>query len=312
MQYQDLGNTGFRVSAVSYGGVISSKHFDKAVVAGDGQAMSDYYVRWAIEHGVNYFDVAPAYGDAQLLMGNSLKSYRQDVYLACKTNIRDREGAERDMLQSLQLLHTDYFDVYQLHGLVTWDDLNRVFAPGGTMELLRDMREKGIARKIGLTAHNESVALKALEMYDFDTVLFPFNWHMHMAHGMGERLRLAARSRGMGLLCMKSMVERAWDDEERYSSKYPKSWCKPIDADEDKPLLLAAVKYALSLDVDTLIPPGNFEHFRFAIEHMDEALTHPLSDSDRQLLEMRLTQVRNAPFFEEECYAQDLEGYTRS
>ena len=66
---------------------------------------------------------------------------------ACKTAQRDRTGAERDMTESLKLLHTDWFDVYQLHGLVNMAELETVFAPGGAMELLRDMREKGIARK---------------------------------------------------------------------------------------------------------------------------------------------------------------------
>lgn len=302
MRYQKLGRTGFEVSVVSYGGVVSSQHFDKAVIPGDGQGMSDHFVSWAIDHGVNYFDVAPGYGDAQLLMGNSLKHYRKNVFLACKTALRDRVSAERNMAESLKLLHTDWFDVYQLHGLVTMAELETVFAPGGAMELLRDMREKGIARKIGITVHNESVALKALELYDFDTVLFPFNWHMHMAHGMGEMLRSVARQKSMGLLCMKSMIERAWSEDERYASKYPKSWCKPIDIDEEPELLLAAVKYALSLGVDTLIPPGNFEHFSFAVDHIEEALDNPLSETEGNLLSARLPKVRALPFFDQDCY----------
>ena len=302
MRYQKLGKTGFEVSAVSYGGVVSSQHFDKAVIPGNGQGMSDHFVSWTIDHGVNYFDVAPGYGDAQLLMGNSLRQYRKNVFLACKTALRDRAGAERDMMESLRLLHTDWFDVYQLHGLVTMAELETVFAPGGAMELLRDMREKGIARKIGITVHNESVALKALELYDFDTVLFPFNWHMHMAHSMGEMLRSVARQKSVGLLCMKSMIERAWGEDERYASKYPKSWCKPIDIDEEPELLLAAVKYALSLGVDTLIPPGNFAHFSFAVEHIEEVLDNPLSESERGLLSARLPMVRDFPFFDQDCY----------
>lgn len=302
MRYQKLGGTGFEVSTVSYGGVVSSQHFDKAVIPGDGQGMSDHFVSWAIDHGVNYFDFAPGYEDAQLLMGNSLRPYRKNVFLACKTALRDRAGAERDIMESLRLLHTDWFDVYQLHGLVTMAELETVFAPGGAMELLRDMREKGIARKIGITVHNESVALKALELYDFDTVLFPFNWHMHMAHGMGEKLRSVARQKGAGLLCMKSMIERAWGEDERYASKYPKSWCKPIDIDEEPELLLAAVKYALSLGVDTLIPPGNFAHFSFAVDHIEEALDNPLSETERNLLSARLLMVRDLPFFDQDCY----------
>ena len=106
----------------------------------------------------------------------------------------------------------------------------------------------------------------------------------------------------MGVLCMKSMIERAWDDEERRASKYPKSWCKPIDPDEDGGFLQAAMKYALSLGVDTLIPPGNFDHFSFAVEHIDEALRTPLCDADRALLAARLETVRDRPFFGEDCY----------
>ena len=67
MKYRQLGKTGWNVSTIGYGGVVSSQHFDRAVIPGDGQKMSDEYVSWAVEHGINYFDVAPGYGDAQLL-----------------------------------------------------------------------------------------------------------------------------------------------------------------------------------------------------------------------------------------------------
>ena len=165
------------------------------------------------------------------------------------------------------------------------------------------MKEKGIARKLGITAHSEAVALKALELYDFDTVLFPFNWHMHMAHGMGSVLLRKAKEKGTGLLCMKSMIDRAWDsDQERASSAYPKSWCRPFDTEKETELLTAAVKYALSLGVDTIIPPGNFDHFRFGTEHIEELLAQPFAEKDRLLLEERLKEVGNRPFFGEDCY----------
>ena len=302
MKYHTLGKTGFEVSAVTYGGVISSKHFDKAVISGDGQKLSDEAVDWALCHGVNYFDVAPGYGDAQQLMGNSLKGKRGDIFLACKTAMRDRENAEKDMLKSLELLHTDYFDVYQLHGISTMEELDRIFAPGGAMELLREMKEKGIARKIGITAHHEAAAVKALELYDFDTVLFPFNWHMNMAHGMGNAVKEAVRAGGQGLLGIKAMIEQSWEDTERYVSKYPKSWCKPFDIDKEPEMLLAAMRYAFSLGIDTLVPPGNFDHFRFAVEHIDEVLEHPLTEKELDLLRQRLPSVADHPFMDEECY----------
>lgn len=299
MKKRGLGKTGFEISAVGYGGIISAAHYSQFSFEGDGQKASDYFVSWAVDQGVNYFDVAPAYGDAQNLMGNSLRPYRNKIYLACKTEQRKKDKAEKAMEESLKLLHTDHFDTYQLHALSTMEDLDVAFGPGGVMELLDEMKPKGLAQRVGFTAHSEEVALKALSLYHFDSVLFPFNWHMNMAYGMGNRLLKAAKEQNVGVLCMKSMIERAWDDREDAAAKqkYPKSWCKPIDPEEDQELLLAAVKYVLSLGVDTILPPGNFQHFRFAVEHIDQALSLPLSNQEQRLLEERLALVRDRPFF---------------
>ena len=295
-----VGKTGFQVSNVSYGGIVSASLYERYAYTGDGQGASDHFVSWAVEQGVNYFDVAPAYGNAQEIMGNSLKPYRKNIYLACKTLKRTRAEAKRAMEISMRLLHTDYFDTYQLHALITMEDLEEAFASGGTIDLLVEMKEKGYTRKLGITAHTEDVAIKALELYDFDSVLFPFNWHMNLAYGMGDRLLKVAKKKNVGVLCMKSMIERAWDDTKDGEAKlkYPKSWCKPIDEEKEPELLLAALKYAVSLGVDTIIPPGDFDHFKFAVDHIDRALSEPLSEQEQKLLSDRLELVKDKPFFE--------------
>ena len=119
-----------------------------------------------------------------------------------------------------------------------------------------------------------------------------------MSHGMGGALLKAARERGMGVLCMKSMIDRArLCGEELFSSRYPKSWCRPFDTETETGLLTAAVKYALSLQTDTIIPPGNFDHFSFAVDHIDDMLKNPFCESDRALLEEHLKEVKDHPFF---------------
>ncbi|MBR4444221.1 MAG: aldo/keto reductase [Clostridia bacterium] len=297
MKYNSLGRTGMEVSVISYGGIVSAGVYDHTRYPELGQDASDRFVGYAVEHGINYFDVAPTYGNAQEQLGNSLKPYRSRIHLACKTGKRDRAGAEPELLESLRLLHTDHFDIYQLHGISSIGEVEAAFGAGGVMELMRDVREKGIADHIGFTAHNEDAALRMIELYDFDTVLFPFNWFMHMAHGMGARLIEAAKKRNMGVLCMKAFIERRWEnDEERAASPFPKSWCKPIDI-SDAAFGEAAMRYALSLGVNTLIPPGNFESFRFAVEHIDACLKTPFSETDRALLEEKLETVRGKEFF---------------
>lgn len=297
MKYFDLGSTGISVSAVSYGGIVSAGNFDGAHCVADDQAGSDRYVAWALEQGVNYFDVAPSYGDAQLQLGKSLQPYRNQIYLACKTLARDKSGAAEEMKESMALLHTDYFDVYQMHAVNSAEDVEALFAPGGAMELLQELKQKGIIRNLGFSSHNEAAALEMLQRFDFDTVLFPFNWFMNMAHGMGDRLLEKAKQRKMGILCMKSMIESKWDSKaQRYASCFPKSWCKPIDPKEEA-FGMAAMKYALSLGVNTLIPPGNFASFSFVVDHIDRCLANPLGDADRALLAQKLESVRGKEFF---------------
>ena len=116
MQYRRFGKTGIEISAVAYGGIVSMD---------DGQAASDRYVAWAIDQGVNYFDVAPTYGDAEEKLGNSLKLYRNQVHLACKTAERMRAQAEKELATSHKLLHTDHFDVYQLHAIASMEDVEK-------------------------------------------------------------------------------------------------------------------------------------------------------------------------------------------
>lgn len=288
MKYRALGNTGFNVSAVSYGGIVSME---------DGQEASNRYVSWAIDQGINYFDVAPTYGDAQEKLGASLKPYRKDVYLACKTAQRLHKDAKIELERSQQLLHTDYFDVYQLHAIASMQDVETAFGPGGVMEMVSTLKQNGIARKVGITAHSEEAAIRCLELYDFDTVLFPFNWFMNMEHGMGSRLLEVAKQKGVGVLCMKAFIERKWNNnEEKAASPFPKSWCKPIDI-EDEAFGVAAMKYALSLGVDTLIPPGNFASFSFAVNHIEECLANPLNEEDMNLLREKLNTVRGKEFF---------------
>ena len=298
MQYRTLGRTGYTPSAIVYGGIVSAKNFGGATIPGDGQAMSDHHVEWAIERGINYFDVAPTYGDAQKFLGNSLKPYRDKVYLACKTKERTAEGAKREIEESMKLLHTDHFDIYQLHEVSSIADIESAFAPGGCMELLTQLKKDGVIRQLGFSAHSEDAAMRALELYDYDTILFPVNWLMNKSKGMGDRILKAAKERNMGVIGMKAFVERAWDsEEEQRNSVFPKSWCKPFDID-DEAFGMACMRYALKLGADVLVPPGNFESFSFGVEHIEQCLKEPFGPQDEAILNERFLINKGREFFQ--------------
>jgi aryl-alcohol dehydrogenase-like predicted oxidoreductase len=102
MQKQRFGRTGLSISPVIFGGIINMY---------ESLENAQYYVDFAVDAGVNYFDVAPTYNDAESRLGPTLKKHRADVYLACKTTKRDAAGAKEELLHSLAVLETGYFDV---------------------------------------------------------------------------------------------------------------------------------------------------------------------------------------------------------
>jgi aryl-alcohol dehydrogenase-like predicted oxidoreductase len=114
MQRRQLGKTGLEVSIITFGGI---------VVMNVEQTDANNVVAEAVDRGINYFDVAPSYGDAEVKLGPALEPFRQNVSLACKTGKRDKEGAAAELRQSLKNLRTDHFDVYQLHGLSKREEL---------------------------------------------------------------------------------------------------------------------------------------------------------------------------------------------
>ena len=298
MRLNDFGKTGLKISAITYGGIVSTMgKYANYTFPGNGQEASDNYVSYALDAGINYFDVAPGYGDAQEKLGNSLDGVRDKVILACKTAFRDYDSAARDAEQSLKLLHIDHFDVYQLHALRNLDDVERAFADSGVMRLMEELKRSGTARHLGITAHSEGAALKAMELFDFETILFPINWHMHKALGYGDRVLQKAREKSMGVLCMKSMIERGFNkDDDKLRKRWPKSWCVPFDPETQKDLLLAAMKYSVSLGIDTLIPAGDIEHFRFAVEYEDEIWGAPITEEEQRLLDTHFPLVQDSLF----------------
>jgi aryl-alcohol dehydrogenase-like predicted oxidoreductase len=149
------------LSIIGFGGIVVTNATMEEAAARVGAA---------IDGGINYFDVAPSYGNAEQMLGPALAPYRNDVFLACKTGKRDRAGAEAELKQSLQHLQTDHFDLYQLHAMSTAEDVERAFGPGGAMEAFVAARDAGLVRYLGFSAHSAEVALDALSRFPFDSV----------------------------------------------------------------------------------------------------------------------------------------------
>jgi len=115
-----LGRTGENLSVIGFGGII---------VSNVEQDEANNRVARAIDAGCNYFDVIPSYGNAEDMLGPALEPYRQNCFLACKTQKRDAVGAEEELNTSLKKMRTDHFDLYQLHAISSVDDVEKAFGP---------------------------------------------------------------------------------------------------------------------------------------------------------------------------------------
>jgi aryl-alcohol dehydrogenase-like predicted oxidoreductase len=215
---------------------------------------------------VNYFDVAPTYGrgEAEQKLGPALKTHRDRVFLACKTQKRDRAGAEAELNASLKQLQTDHFDLYQMHAIRDVEkDVKRALAPGGAAEAFVEARKQGKVRFLGFSAHSVEAALAAIDSGVFDTILYPVNFVCHQRGQFDQEVLKAAEAKGMGRLALKAMALTRWPKgSKRQDRAQPKCWYQPVD---DPALVALALRWTLGQGVTAALPPGDEKLFHLAL-----------------------------------------------
>jgi aryl-alcohol dehydrogenase-like predicted oxidoreductase len=266
LERRPLGRTGENLSIIGFGGI---------VVTDVTTEQAAEHVRKAIDAGINYFDVAPSYGNAETMLGPALQPYRDKVFLACKTQGRTKAEATKELDNSLKLMKTDRFDLYQFHAVTDVKDVQTIFGPGGAMEAFLEAKQSGKIRFIGFSAHSVEAALALMEGFNFDSILFPFSistWH---AGNFGPQVLETAKSKNMGILALKAMARGP--RRQGVENPYPKCWYEPLASDEDAAM---GLRFTLSHPITSAIPPGNETLFHRAVQLA--AHFRPLSDAEAQ------------------------------
>ncbi len=270
-----LGRTGIELSVVGFGGII---------VMNEDPGHAREVVAEAVARGVNYFDVAPTYGDAEVKLGPALEPHRNGVFLACKTELRDAAGARAALEESLRRMRTDHFDLYQLHAITDpQKDVEAVFAPGGAMETLVRAREQGLVRHLGFSAHSPAAALRAMELFDFDTILYPVNMTCNHHSAFDAAPLEMARRKGMGILALKAMARGPWESGCAMvpRDEFPKCWYEPFTSRDE---IVAGLRFTLAQPgVTAALPPGEESLWRVALELLPEALETTATANEAEL-----------------------------
>lgn len=236
MERRRLGRTGHQSSVLIYGA---------AALAEVDQDVADASVQEALDAGINHFDVAASYGEAELRLGPWMARIREQVFLASKTGDRTRDGAWSSINASLERLQTDRLDLIQLHAVGDLAELDRVTGPGGALEAAVRAQEEGLVTHIGITGHGDSAAtthLEAVRRFPFASVLTPLNpvlWREPAFVDAFTALSEALVRQDAALMTIKSVSRRNWVDGDQRTHS---TWYEPY-ADADR--IRAAVSWVL-------------------------------------------------------------------
>ncbi|HVX45962.1 MAG TPA: aldo/keto reductase [Mycobacteriales bacterium] len=231
--------------------------YGAAMLSGVTQEVADRSIAEALDAGINHFDAARSYGEAELRLGPNIPAIRDRIFLATKTGERKAEDAWRQINESLERLQTDHVDLLQLHAVVDLDELDKATGTGGALEAAVRARDEGLTRAIGITGHGHaapSTHLEALRRFDFDTVLTPLNYTLGQREDYyRDWLELAeeTRRRDVGLMIIKTGAKRNWISEEHTHT----TWYEPLT---EQQRITAALAWVLSHEqVTGIASPGD-------------------------------------------------------
>lgn len=224
IELRDFGRTEHRSSRIIFGA---------AALGAMRQDKADQVLQMVLESGINHLDTAASYGESEVRLRPFLADHRQQFFLATKTDQRRGDEARRQLEHSLQRLGVEQVDLIQLHNLVEPDEWEIAHGPGGVVAAMVQALAEGLVRFIGVTGHGTRIPamhLRSLNEFDFDSVLFPYNFTMLRSDAYRtdvDRLLTVCAARRVAVQTIKSVARRRWR-EDSTASHY--SWYEPLSA----------------------------------------------------------------------------------
>lgn len=186
-----LGTTGITTCQNAFGALPIQRDDMETAVA---------ILRRAFEGGMTFFDTARAYSDSEAKLGEAFDGVREKIFIATKTMAKTPEQFWEQLETSLEMLRTDYIDIYQFHCV------GQCYRPGdgtGMYECMQEAKAQGRIRHIGATAHNIEVAMEVVQSGLYETMQFPFSY---LSSDREIALVDACREAGMGFIAMKGLA----------------------------------------------------------------------------------------------------------
>lgn len=266
--------------------------FGAAALAAVTQEEADRTMEMLHRFGVNHIDTAAGYGDSELRLGPWLERQRADFFLATKTGERTFQPAYDQIRRSLERLRVDRVDLIQLHNLVDPVEWETALGPGGALEAAIRAREEGLVRFIGVTGHGTTVAAmhgRALERFDFDSVLLPYNSPMMQNQRYAadfEALMALCQERDVAVQTIKAITRAPWGDRPQTAA----TWYEPL---RDPAAIDLAVHWVFGRPGMFLNTVGDIEILPLVLEAAERFRARP---SDEAMQELAARQAMEPMF----------------
>lgn len=278
---QPFGRTGQESSATLFGA---------AALGQVTQTVADETLKLLDRYGVNHIDVAASYGDAELRIGPWMERRRGDFFLATKTGMRTYAEAKAEFSKSLKRLRVKNVDLIQLHNLTHPEEWEAAMGGDGALKALKEAREQGLTKFIGVTGHGlfaPAMHMRSLKMYDFDSVLLPWNYVLHRDERYRREFNALlgmCRDRGVAVQTIKSITRGPWG-EKRHTAE---TWYEPFETQGDINL---AVSWILGQGTIFLNTASDVRLLPRVLEAADTSAPQP-SDAEMEELSKRTHMTR--------------------
>lgn len=186
-----LGSTGITVPQNAFGALPIQRVTEEEAIT---------LLRRAYDGGMRFFDTARAYSNSEERVGKAFTGMRDKVFIATKTMARTPEDFWKQLNTSLELLQTDYIDIYQFHCV------DQAYEPGdgmGMYECMQEAKAQGKIRHIGVTAHKLQIAFDLVETGLYETLQFPLSY---ISGDREKELVQACKDANMGFIAMKGLA----------------------------------------------------------------------------------------------------------
>ena len=247
------------------------------------QEEADRTMEILMQYGINHIDTAASYGDSEIRLGPWIEKYRDQFFLATKTGERTREKAREEIHRSLERLRTDHVDLIQLHAVIEDGELEQALGPGGALEAALEAREEGLVKFIGITSHSlhaPVIHLRALERFDFDSILLPCNFMLLQNPEYAEnfhRVLNLCREKNVAVQCIKTLQRRPYGDGPHTHA----TWYQPFDEPQ---AVQMAVHWALAIPGIFINTVGDIHLLPLMLEAAANPKPAPSDDEMRELM----------------------------